>query len=566
MMSSNTLPSSTIESLPLKVLTRIFLLATNSTTPRMPAESANASDTASQELADLPLRLSQVNQSWRYIAQHTPKLWTYIHVSHRRPHYESLLIMYLILSGHASLDITVRWLPSVSRLLLAGEEVNAQDIGAVYRKAVMDYLPTVNVQVGRLLNHVSRWRSFRLVIDNVDTMQSFIAWCSTTAAPHLTALDLRYILPPQVRILVENALHPNSDVPRFAGIQDSNISFLCLDGVRLNPPLPSLQALTTLSFNHLGVGKMLRFPELLQALRRLPSLRRLAFHSFDILDDQPLDLPPSEIVSLPALEKLSLSDVSHGWPEDFVKYTYFPNIKKLVLDIWDEGFDVFLAYLHVCYEGMLDLHDIDPETSEAQFSGSILGSLEGLQLAEFGGPSRGGVMIQDKDIFDKLINLRFLVLDVQAGLDHISNIIEYTRQSKVSHDPNYPGDASSTPMVCRPLVGTFLLLGIESGHEQQVVDLVQARKETGAPIQRLLIQRYRDTMTTDSNDPADIFTAAAVDWLEANVMEVFFFNEVELPSLEEIDDMLDVLFEVEAVVKAGEGLNFVDVFRNMLEL
>lgn len=546
----------------MEILTKVFRLVTNSATVHMPANS-EAIDTISQELSELPLQLSQVNRRWRFIAQHTPGLWGHIYVSHRRLNHSALLA-HLMFSNDNPLDVTIRWLPSFPWLLFAADEKDDRLLKAIYRQAVVKYGHDMGDQLGLLLEHIERWRSVRVVLDDADMMESFAAQCYTATAPQLISLDLQYILPPQVRNLAVNIGRSNGDLVGFTGVRNSSLSSLRLDGVTLTSPLPSLQSLTTLKLYNLGEEQMPQLHELFEVLHELPHLRRLFIHSF-VVQEEPLEVSPADIVCLPALEVLSISDVSEYWPEFFLEGTYFPNLKRLSLDIWERTFDGFLTTLHNCYKDTVDYHGADPAF---HFPGSILGSIEGLQLGEFGG-AEGDSYIGDKDeqdVFGRLINVRFLVLDVRKNRDHISNLVQYTRQLTAADNAMNQAD-SSTPSstTCMPLLSTVLLQGIKDSNMQEIEDLVKTRKEMGVPIRRLLIQLHRSTI--DSNKSAEeAFPAEIVAWLKANVEEVLIFDKEQLPNWEGIDDMLDVLFEVEVEMAAENGTSFVDVFRGMMEL
>lgn len=555
----------TVESLPREILTKIFLLAVSSVELPMPANSVD-SDTTSQELSDSPLRLSWVNRRWNFITRRTPRLWTHIHVSHRRT--GEALLTYLTLSNDAPLDVTVRWLPSFSRLPPDGVEVDAKALRATYYQAMKESFPAFNAQGGLLLQHAKRWRSLRLVLDDPWLMEVFLKRFSIGSTPQLITLDLRYVLPHQDLKVIVAADQENDGIVAFAGIQHANIAHLRLDGVSLAPPLPSLESLTTLKLHNLDDEQMPQLPELIPMLRGLPNLRRLSFYSYIVADEYPLDFPASDTVCLTALEKLSISHVCDGWPEYFILCVYFPNVRRLTFDIWEAGFYDFLQFLHDCYEDFTDLHMGEPR----RFHGLELSSVEGLQLAQFGGNYRAdGAVIDEKDFFNLLKNVRFLVLDVQGDKDHISRFIEYTRQLTASDTINPEDSLVPSSTTCMPLLGTVLLLGIEAADTHYSKDLVKTRKEMGAPIDRLLIQLHRgrnaQSMITDSDDSRDdVFTAEDVAWLKANVAEVLIFDKVQLPNREGIDDMLDLLFEVEDEMAAGSGLKFVDVFCDLLEL
>ncbi|EIM84059.1 uncharacterized protein STEHIDRAFT_123582, partial [Stereum hirsutum FP-91666 SS1] len=217
---------------------------------------------------------------------------------------------------------------------------------------------------------------------------------------------------------------------------------------------------------------MPRLAKLINALHELPNLRRLYINSFEPMDD---DMPPNlrdvEGLSLPALEKLSLTDVPDGWPSFFHDATYFPNIKKLTIDTDTQEFNYVLESLNLPY-------DDSDESSE-----SMLCSLEGLHLGTFGGVSLFDDHLAEQEavFFSKLKSVRILLLDLRMDEDHISKVTRYTYQLTGVHDP-----ASTT---CMPLLDTVFLRGVRHNRKQEIEDLVKARKEMGVPIRRLLIDR-----------------------------------------------------------------------------
>lgn len=581
-MPSSTIPSSPISTLPVEILVMIFLFTVNSATPYIPYRkrtSGNNRAITFKKLAKIaPLRLSQVSRRWRDITRRTPKLWTDIHIIHLRPYYLPLLISHLIYSASTPLDITVHWRPSLLPLIAAGDKIrwfgderdeeqdDTRALKDLYYQQIMSLRPFVYEQLKMLAYQVKRWRSFRLVFEDAGMMQAFIKSFSNLTAPKLTALDLRYILPPQVTGLSVDALLPNSGVALFAGIQGSNsIRSLHLEGVRLSLPLPSLRPLTTLSLHNMRPDAMPRLPELFDALRELPNLRRLYLHSFDSEDEYPLIIGSSNIVSLPALEKLSLADVPQGWAEYFIRHTNFPNVKKLALDIYEQEFDFALQELNTSHGTTPESHDVAPKF--------VLRSLEGLQLGAFGGCSRHNeVAVQEADFFSKLDNVRILLLNVEKHSDHISNVTKYTYQLTEGHDCNGTANPSTT---CMPLLHTVFLRGIKHSRKKEIEDMVKAREEMGAPIRRLLIDRccegdrycVQSKITDPDNSIHDTpFTTEDASWIQSNVTETVVFDEVRLQSREGINDTLDVLFEADGVVAADGNSKFVDVFRNMLKL
>lgn len=551
----------------------VFILAVNSAiTPYDVPSRVDSEETyaalASQELEKIvPLRLSQVCRLWRDITHRTSKLWTHINVSHLRPNYAPLLISHLTFSGNAPLDITLQWFPSIVPLLSAGDKIederdedrdDTQGFKDIYYRAVKEHKPALREQMQMVVCFIERWRSFRLVLDDASVMQGFVEYFSTRAVPRLIAIDLRYIEPFEVSGLGVNTGLLNDGAALFAGVTNSpDIRSLHLDDIELGLPLPSLRSLTTLGLHNLGSDKMPRLAQLLDALDELPNLHRLYLHYLDSGEDMPPDIPDldSNIVSLPALEELSLADVPQGWPEYFFRFTYFPNIKKLALDIYTDEFSFVLRVLNWPYSDKSD-----------QSSDPMLCSLEGLRLGTFGGHPLQDRFIAEQEpvFFSELKNVRILLLDVGEDEGHISRVTKYTHQLTRVHDP--------TSTRCMPLLDTVFLRGVKDDRKQEIEDLVKARKKMGVPIRRLLIDR-NDWYGRRTGPDGPIlygpsFTTEDVSWLKDNVAEVAVFDEVRVPSHDGIDETLNLLFEADGVVAAGEGLNlkFVDVFCDMLKL
>lgn len=523
-----------IERIPPEILAKIFLLANGQQGIPIHDDPNRASDA--------PMIFSSVDRLWRQIATETPQLWTYIHISHRRPNFLLQTLAHIERSGDLPLDITIWWRPSDEPLnKFRGKRADKAST-ALFHKTVKTWSGVIEEQLQALLRYTGRWRSFQLMLDSLELMHTHLTWLVPVSAPGLTHLSLVY--EDIVNHMEETHLYEPVG-PLFTGGSPLAISTVMVHGVsvKLLPhPCRHLRSL------HLGQSEDCPvysppLPELLNFING-SSLRDLQFTQ--ILCEGEFtpnsDVWPHEVVRLPSLEKLHIQDDFTFWVTTFLARTHIPNLRILELRLEKvyESYDEFVDTMVRPY---------------ADLQRSMLRSVQALQITNL--PYERDLYLDsqssDIPIYHELDNLRVIMVDCSSGRCCYDAFPErLLRFTCFPSQLDFPPDHH--PRIPLPRLRTVVL---RNPNIREVKKLVTARKAAGVPIQRLFLMRGKKYMALD---PADAlwFSQHLETFAELSSEEDEGYKQFSLLS-PPADITLKRLLEADLAAERV-GVSFMDVF------
>ena len=295
---------SPIHALPVELLSRVFMLGQPDGTP-YPEFPPDFSQT-------FEVLVSHVCRHWRQVALDTPSLWTTIHLR-LKCHMDRSRI-YLSRKKHKLIDILV--------------DTCAED---EYEEGYNLFTPEFMAVFSPLMPIVNAWRSFALKVRHKDCKigaRDVLSSCGS--APNLEYLQLWHIEnwesaerlftqigPPPVVIF-------NKELPK--------LQHLSLIGVNVPwTQVNFLEDLTTIEFALHSVDVRIPYEVWANMLKTSPRLEKLSLY---YSGPKPGDFPwPNEVIALPGMKELSLTDLDAPYLCDILRYLHMPQLTSLRLEL-----------------------------------------------------------------------------------------------------------------------------------------------------------------------------------------------------------------------------------------
>ena len=326
-----------IYSLPVELLTRIFVVASASDYPYADSPFLLKPDQEYEppSSSNLQVVVSHVSRSWRQVALRTHSLWTTLHF--RETCHISRAEAYL-----------ARCLPSTTCLLdILVDTIAEED----HTPGITLYTDEIKAIFQIIIPHVSRWHAFHLKIcDNKCKGQArqFLSTCGP--APNLETLQLYHFEDYRTSQRLYLATY------RPPVVVFSN-SLPCLKNVSLiGVNLPWADSPYLVNLHHLELALHLdniRPPYKWwdRMLRFSPDLKRLSLHYSGprkATGDPTFVWPRSDTedkIQLDSLWELSLTDLDSDYLCNLFQHLILPAVKTIILDLPEQNFTPFIEMI-----------------------------------------------------------------------------------------------------------------------------------------------------------------------------------------------------------------------------
>ncbi|TFY73881.1 hypothetical protein EWM64_g10130 [Hericium alpestre] len=353
--------------------------------------------------------------------------------------------------------------------------------------------------------HSYRWRSFDLVADRGDAVDSALALFRPLRVPSLRRLRVSNITAQRsYEVGYAPGRHMDPVVPfeQFG----AHIEELTVGSAFVNWDDRILECLDFSGLKSLNMSSMYikvgpTMVQLFNILSKSPNLTTLVCNTFEGQEHPPLPF----IVELPALRSLDFVWCGINRLTDFLQHLSAPNLRCFSLK-W------FCSMTMGIISTLMEL-DPDPPEIDAPTPLPATSFLQRLHALRISTPTSSGPERRRLLFYERMQDVRALVLETTT--ESIPDALQLALSELVRGRPPHHTSTSITPAVLLPHLTTLILMTAEAG---LLRPFVEGRKNIGVPLKRLFA------------DFASDYPMLEMEWLKQNLevvgtVEKFWENE-----------------------------------------